>query len=276
MMRKKLKMFVMCQCFVLAFCSCENKDDESYVDGADVAINKVNTQYNAYDETKDLLDTELIDYITAKSKEYGVNISSVAEEYQGELDSLLNMCLLERIENDMFTNETIGLLQGYLTQMEAAISNNDTIKMEEVYLHIYNVLNCTEYVSIRDITLDGDDEFAVRTDFIREIFQEVEKSYPNFQKLSYEQKEDVFYLASVYSQIKLNNSKAAPVSNCERCMINYNRAKSRANAIAVVGISACAAFGPVFATCSAVVLAELAVELAFILSDYKDCVEVNC
>ncbi|MEE1113187.1 MAG: hypothetical protein UH077_08420 [Bacteroidales bacterium] len=132
-------MFVMCQCFVLAFYSCENKDEESYVDGINMAINKVNTQYNAYDETKDLLDTELIDYITAKSKEYGVNISSVSEEYQGELDSLLNMCLLERIENDMFTNETIGLLQGYLTQMEGAISNNDTIKMEEMYLHIYNV-----------------------------------------------------------------------------------------------------------------------------------------
>lgn len=278
MKKNLLKMFVMCQCFALAFCSCENKNEDNFVNGVNLSVNKVESGYNVYDDTKDLSDTELMDYIKLKSEEYKVDICAVSNEgYQRKLDSLLNMCLFERIENNAFTNETIGLLQGYIVQLENAISSGDSVEIETNYLHIYNVLNCTEYVSIKDITLNGRDELAIYTTSVGQILQEVEECHPNFQKLSQEQKEDVLYLASLYGQIKLNNSKAAPISDCERCTRNYNRAKSQANAVAVVGISGCALLGPAgFSVCSAIVLAELAVDLAFILADYRDCVDVNC
>lgn len=277
MKRNLLKMIMICQCVALAFFSCENKEEASLFNEGKNSVKDLSVSNNAYEETAEFSDQELMDYIHAKSKEYGVDICALSEQgYQSVSDSLLNMCLFNKIENNAFVNETIELLREYLIQMEEAMSNEDTLAMEDAYVHIYNVLNCEEYVSLKDIILNGEDMLVAYSDFVRGSLLEIEKTYPNFQRLTQTQKEDVIYLADVYSEIKLNNAKAAPIDACQKCKRDYNRSKSIANAKAMVELGVCMYTGPMAGYCCAGVLAILAIDLGAILDEYSYCVRANC
>ncbi len=263
---------VLCVCLSLMFFSCESTENETGASQSKIALS--DSGNDVLSETLNLSKEELEKYILGKNTEYGVDIFAISKlDCQNIVDSLMSMCLIKDIENLSFTEETIGLLQDYLDQMETAISNEDTMAINDLYVHIYNVLNCTEYVDIKDLTVSGDDKFVTISKLNRDYFQSIEKQQPKFKSLSEEEQEIVLYLAIAYKRI--NDTKAAVMTPCERCKMDFDVKLAAATSVLMIQTARCALTGPAVTACCALQVAAYAVKTAAIAVAYNNCAKAN-
>lgn len=272
--------FVLLSAGIISFISC--KDNENEVVENTNATNHLKSSTDLMEkfysgQIINLDKDSLINFMKEVSTTYDIDMFKLSENAGvAELNQIeIDQCFMKGIEEGRISQSTIIRMNQLLTELDDAKNNQDSNKVMDLYLEAYNICNCANVLSWKDIIEDEvHNHMVAMKNLAVEGIREVKKEFPKFE--SFDEEEQIFLLTLAMSYkdyIPFDSSKAP--YNCKRnCDNSYNSNCNYAYARYAATMGGCLIFVPTgwgYAGCVATASVILYIDMHQNANNKKTC-----